>query len=162
MNRKATAARAARRGLFSPGQPPRSASFGLSKTARTPTSAKMLAVTRGERPPEMTRRPPNFRGPDRFDQLARMQVTDRMARTLGLSEEQREQIDAAMERSRVAAQQVMEGVLPRLQGQMDSLRAEIDGILTEDQRAAYREFQRQDRERFRRWTSRRGPPSRRR
>jgi len=106
--------------------------------------------------PELARRPGGLRGPTEFDQLARIQITDRMARSLRLSDEQREQIDAAMERSRVAAQQVMEGVLPRLRSQMDSLQIEIDGILTEDQRAAFREFQRQDRERFRRWTSRRG------
>lgn len=106
--------------------------------------------------PELARRPGGRRGPAEFDQLARIQVTDRMARSLQLSDDQREQIDAAMERSRVAAQQVMEGVLPRLRSQMDSLQIEIDGILTEDQRAAFREFQRQDRERFRRWTSRRG------
>lgn len=161
MNRKATAA-ALLAAVFFAGA---AATLGVLRIVENRQDGYVgedARVTRGERPPEMTRRPPNFRGPDRFDQLARMQVTDRMARALGLSEEQREQIDAAMERSRVAAQQVMEGVLPRLQGQMDSLRAEIDGILTEDQRAAYHEFQRQDRERFRRWTSRRGPPSRRR
>lgn len=112
---------------------------------------------RRDQPPELARRPGSIRGAPGFDQLARMQVTDRMARSLQLSDEQREQIDAAMESSRLAAQQVMEGVLPRLRSQMDSLQQEIDGILTEDQRAAYREFRRQDRERFRRWTSRRGP-----
>lgn len=115
-----------------------------------------------DRRPELARRPGSLRGPAEFDQLARIQVTDRMARSLRLSDEQREQIDAAMERSRVAAQQVMEGVLPRLRSQMDSLQNEIDGILTEDQRAAFREFQQQDRERFRRWTSRRGRPGSRR
>ena len=161
MNRKATAA-AVLAAVFFAGA---AATLGVLRVVENRQDAYVgedARVTRGERPPEMTRRPPNFRGADRFDQLARMQVTDRMARTLRLTDEQREQIDAAMERSRVAAQQVMEGVLPRLQGQMDSLRTEIDGILTEDQREAYREFQRQDRERFRRWTSGRGPPSRRR
>jgi len=161
MNRKATAA-AVLAAVFFAGA---AATLGVLRIVENRQDAHVGAdarTTRGERPPEMARRPPSFRGTDRFDQLARMQVTDRMARTLRLSEGQREQIDAAMERSRVAAQQVMEGVLPRLQGQMDSLRAEIDGILTEDQRAAYREFQRQDRERFRRWTSRRGPSGRRR
>lgn len=113
--------------------------------------------SRRGQPPELARRPGTTRGTPGFDQLARMQVTDRMARSLQLSDEQREQIDAAMESSRIAAQQVMEGVLPRLRSQMDSLQQQIDGILTEDQRAAYREFRRQDRERFRRWTSRRGP-----
>lgn len=161
MNRKATAA-ALLAAVFFAGA---AATLGVLRIVENRQDAYVgenAREARGERRPEMTRRPPNFRGADRFDQLARMQVTDRMARTLRLSEEQREQIDGAMERSRVAAQQVMEGVLPRLQGQMDSLRAEIDGILTEDQRAAYREFQRQDRERFRRWTSRRGPQGRRR
>lgn len=112
---------------------------------------------RRDQRPELARRPGSMQRTPGFDQLARMQVTDRMARSLRLSDEQRGRIDAAMERSRVAAQQVMEGVLPRLRSQMDSLQHEIDGILTEDQREAYREFRRQDRERFRRWTSRRGP-----
>lgn len=161
MNRKATAA-AVLAAVFFAGA---AATLGVLRVVENRQDAYVgedTRVTRRERPPEMTRRPANFRGADRFNQLARMQVTDRMARTLRLTDEQREEIDAAMERSRVAAQQVMEGVLPRLQGQMDSLRTEIDGILTEDQREAYREFQRQDRERFRRWTSGRGPPSRRR
>ena len=86
--------------------------------------------------------------------MARSRVTDRMAGALQLTHEQRKAIDDAMERSRVAAQEAMADVLPRLQGRLDSLYAAIDGILTEEQRAAFREFRRQDRARFRREGSR--------
>ena len=91
--------------------------------------------------------------------LARMRVTDRMARALQLTDEQREAIEEAMERSRFAAQEAMEEVLPRLQSRLDSLHTEIDGILDEEQREAFRKFRSQDRNRFRREGSRwfRGP-----
>ena len=90
----------------------------------------------------------------RYTDMARSRVTDRMAGALQLTHEQRKAIDDAMERSRVAAQEAMADVLPRLQGRLDSLYAAIDGSLTEEQRAAFREFRRQDRARFRREGSR--------
>ncbi|MCY3613195.1 MAG: hypothetical protein OXH51_16850 [Gemmatimonadetes bacterium] len=157
MNRRATAA-AVLAAVFFAGA---TVTLGVLRIMDNRSEGYVGEDSRSLRPdqrPELARRPGGLRGPAEFDQLARIQVTDRMARSLQLSDGQREQIDAAMERSRVAAQQVMEGVLPRLRSQMDSLQIEIDGILTEDQRAAFREFQRQDRERFRRWTSRRGRP----
>ena len=88
-----------------------------------------------------------------------MRVTDRMAWALKLTDEQRDAIEEAMERSRADAQEAMNEVLPRLQSRLDTLQAEIERILSEEQREAFREFRRQDRARFRREGSRwfRGP-----
>lgn len=91
-----------------------------------------------------------FGEPRRYMEVAHSRVTDRMARALQLTDEQREAIDEAMERSRAAAQEAMAEVLPRLQGRLDSLQAEIDRILTDEQRETFREFRSRDRDRFRR------------
>ena len=113
----------------------------------------------GERPGDGGNARRFFDESRRYTDVARMRVTDRMARALQLTDEQRDAIEEAMERSRVAAQEAMAEVLPRLRGRLDSLHAEIDGILTEEQREAYRDFRTQDRDRFRREGSRwfRGP-----
>lgn len=115
------------------------------------------AVWQGERPSRPSARPGDFpRAGSPFMELARTRVTDRMARVLELSDEQRTRIEEALERRRIASQEAMNEVLPRLRGQMDSINAEIERILTPEQREAYRQFLREDRERFRR----RGGPSR--
>lgn len=85
-----------------------------------------------------------------YRELARIRVTERMARELGLTEEQRDAIDEAMERRRARAQATMQEVLPRLELGLDSLNAEIDQLLTEEQREGFRDFRRRDRARFRR------------
>ena len=109
------------------------------------------AVWQGERPPRPSARPGDLpRGGSPFMELARTRVTDRMARVLELSDEQRTQIEEAFERRRIASQEAMNEVLPRLRSQMDSINAEIERILTPEQRDAYRRFLREDRERFRR------------
>ncbi|MDE2974291.1 MAG: hypothetical protein OXU64_06135 [Gemmatimonadota bacterium] len=104
----------------------------------------------GERPRDFgsSRRLPE--GARRYTDVARKRVTDRMARALQLTGEQREAIEEAMKRSHAAARETMAEALPRLESRLDSLNAEIDGILTEEQRAAFREFRRRDRDRFRR------------
>ena len=104
----------------------------------------------GERPGDTRRPRPFFDGARRHTDMARTRVTDRMARALQLTAEQREAIEEAMERSRVAAQEAMAEVLPRLRNRLDSLDAEIDRTLTEEQREAFREFRRRDRDRYRR------------
>ncbi len=108
-------------------------------------------VWQGERPPRPSARPGDFpRGGSPFMELARTRVTDRMARVLELSDEQRTRIEDAFERRRISSQEAMNEVLPRLRSQMDSVNAEIERILTPEQRDAYRRFLREDRERFRR------------
>ena len=113
----------------------------------------------GERPGDARNSRRFFDESRRYTEVARMRVTDRIARALQLTDEQRDAIEEAMERSRVAAQEAMAEVLPRLQSRLDSLHAEIDGFLTEEQREAFREYRSQDRDRFRREGSRwfRGP-----
>ena len=108
------------------------------------------AFWRGEQPRERAIRPSDLPGASPFMRLARTRVTEHMTETLGLTEEQRSRIEEAFDRRRTAAEEAMNRVLPMLQSQMDSLNAEIEGILTEEQRAGFREYQRQDRERFRR------------
>ncbi len=73
-----------------------------------------------------------------------------MTATLGLSDDQRTRIEQAMARRREAADEAMSRVLPALRSQMDSLNAEIEAILDDEQRAAFRDYLRDDRERFRR------------
>ena len=107
------------------------------------------------RPPFPDARPPgrpggfpnDYRG---YGELARTLVTERMASKLKLTEEQRDAIEDAMERRRLKAQAAMREVLPRLERGLDSLNAEIDAILTEEQREDFRDFRRRDRARFRR------------
>ena len=73
-----------------------------------------------------------------------------MAETLGLTDEQRSRIEDALDSRRAATEEAMSRVLPSLRSQMDSVNAKIERILTTEQRAAFREYQREDRERFRR------------
>ena len=108
-----------------------------------------------DRRPDRDRRPfpggPG--GPGGLAELARMELTDRLAQRLGLSDDQRAELDSIMERRRQRAQALMRDLMPRLQGQTDSLQAEIEAVLTPEQQEVFREFARGDRERFRR----RGP-----
>lgn len=108
------------------------------------------AFWRGEQPRGRTIGSRDFPGGPPFTELARTRVTEHMTETLGLTEEQRSRIEEAFDRRRAAAEEAMNRVLPTLQSQMDSLNAEIEGILTEEQRSAFRDYQREDRERFRR------------
>ena len=108
------------------------------------------AFWRGEQPRGRTIGSRDFPGGPPFTELARTRVTEHMTETLGLTDEQRSRIEEAFDRRRAAAEEAMNRVLPTLQSQMDSLNAEIEGILTEEQRAAFRDYRREDRERFRR------------
>ena len=113
---------------------------------------------RDDRPPGVIRRPAGMSESRRLMELARMEVSEHLSSALNLTPEQRVAIEEAMERSRVEAQEVMSEFLPRLQGGMDSLQAEIERILTPGQRAAFLNFRREDRDRFRRGPGRRFRP----
>lgn len=89
-------------------------------------------------------------GPGGLGELARMELSDRLAERLGLSDEQRVALDSIMERRRRQAQALMREFMPRLEGQTDSLQSEIEAVLTPEQQEVFREFSRGDRERFRR------------
>lgn len=107
------------------------------------------AFWRGEQPRGRAIGGPDLPGGSPFTELARTRVTEHMTETLGLTDEQRSRIEDAFDRRRAAAAEAMNRILPTLRSQMDSLNAEIEGILTEEQRAGFRDYQRQDRERFR-------------
>ncbi|MGI9628171.1 MAG: hypothetical protein ACR2QM_15165 [Longimicrobiales bacterium] len=74
-------------------------------------------------------------------ELASMELSERLADRLKLTDEQRVQVEAAMERRRKVAEETMEQVFPRLKSQMDSLQTEIEEILNEEQIEAFRRFQ---------------------
>ena len=114
------------------------------------------------------RRPP--RSPDerqqgrdesrRWTDLTRLLVSERLVKALDLTEEQVSEINLALDRNQDAAQAVWAEVLPVLQGQRDSLEAEIDRILTPEQQERFSRFLRSDRDRMMRgWESRRSRDS---
>ena len=123
-----------------------------------PVYVQEQARDRDDRPPGVIRRPGGTADSRRFMELARMEVSEHLSRTLDLTPEQQVAIEEAMERSRIDAQGVMSEFLPRLQNGMDSLQTEIERILTPEQRAAFQDFRRQDRDRFRRGPGRRSRP----
>ncbi|MDH3223928.1 MAG: hypothetical protein OEO23_09440 [Gemmatimonadota bacterium] len=88
-------------------------------------------------------------GPGGLPELARMDISERLANRLGLTEDQRAQLDSIMERRRREAETLMQEFMPRLRSQTDALQREIEGVLTEEQQAIFREFTREGRERFR-------------
>ncbi len=104
---------------------------------------------RGEPPPRPDRRA-GFPATPPFTELARTRVTEHMTEALDLTDDQRVRIEEAFERRRVATQETMNRIMPRLRSQMDSLNAEIEGILSPEQRAAFEEYLNEDRDRFHR------------
>ena len=112
---------------------------------------------RRDRPPGD--RPDGVRQGQRpWTELTRLRISGRLARELALTEEQQEEIQAAMEQSRADAQQFWADVLPALAGQRDSLEAAIAQILTPEQNEVFLQFLTADRERsLRGRDSRRSP-----
>lgn len=86
----------------------------------------------------------------RWTELARMRVSDRLSRELGLTDEQRADVRDAFDRHQREAQQVWDDVLPVLAEQQDSLDAEIARILTPEQNRRFRRYLVDDRDRMRR------------
>jgi Spy/CpxP family protein refolding chaperone len=78
-----------------------------------------------------------------------MEFTERLAERLDLTEEQRTRLETVMEERRRKTEALMESVVPALRSQTDSLQLEIEAILTEEQRAIYRRFAEEGRDRFR-------------
>ena len=93
---------------------------------------------------------PDAGRPSRWTELARLRVSDRLSRELGLTEEQRAGIRDAFDRHQRDAQQVWGEVLPVLAEQQDSLDAEIARILTPGQNERFRRYLTADRDRMRR------------
>ena len=95
-------------------------------------------------------RPGGPRGERQWSELVRLRVTERLSRTLGLTEEQVAEVREAMERHQAEAERVWEELLPVLAGQRDALNAELADILTAEQYERFQRFLRDDRERGRR------------
>lgn len=82
-----------------------------------------------------------------WSELARLRVTERLAGTLELTEEQVDAIREAMDRHQADAQEIWDDVLPVLAAQRDSLNAEMERILTPRQHERFLRFLRDDGER---------------
>jgi len=64
-------------------------------------------------------------------------VVDRLNRELHFSSEQRAQVQQIVDRHRVRIDALMSGVRPQIRQEFDATNAEIDKVLTPDQRAAF-------------------------
>lgn len=113
-----------------------------------PRELQHRAFWRGEAPPGWADRLPGVRGASPFMELARTRVTEHMTEALGLTDQQRSRIEDALEDRRVATQEAMNRILPGLRSQMDSVNAEIEAILTPEQRTAFQAYLRDDRARL--------------
>lgn len=60
---------------------------------------------------------------------------------LGLDEEQAARVDSMMEIQRQKADSLLESMHPRLKALMDSTNADIEAVLTDEQRARFRQMQ---------------------
>lgn len=113
--------------------------------------------TRDRRPPRSPDDRPQGRNDSRrWTEMTRLLVSERLVRTLDLTEEQVSEINLALDRNQESAQAVWADVLPVLQSQRDSLEAEIGRILTPEQRDRFDRILRSDRDRFRRGRDGRG------
>lgn len=66
---------------------------------------------------------------------------DEFGAELGLDEEQAARVDSMMEIQRQKADSLLESMGPRLKALMDSTNADIEAVLTDEQRARFREMQ---------------------
>lgn len=67
-------------------------------------------------------------------------MVDRMTEELGLTPEQRMQLDSIVGRRLEAMRGVREQFRPQVQGMLDSARQDLDRILTPEQRARFRQM----------------------
>lgn len=66
---------------------------------------------------------------------------DEFGAELGLDEEQAARVDSMMEIQRQKADSLLDSMGPRLKALMDSTNADIEAVLTDEQRARFREMQ---------------------
>ncbi len=92
---------------------------------------------------------PGPRGPDGWPRgFSPMMLSDRLAGTLELTEEQQTRVRQILEGRHARAAEVLEGIEPRLRAQLDSIRAEIRGILTPSQQEQFDRLMEQEEELF--------------
>jgi len=85
------------------------------------------------------RHPPGADGGD-WEFGMRRRMVDRLSQELALSASQRERLDSLMERRAASFRRVREEMQPRLKALIDSSRAEIEGLLTPEQRERFRQL----------------------
>lgn len=71
---------------------------------------------------------------------------ERFADDLGLTADQRSEIDRILERYRASAQSMWDEFRPRYRSMVDSVRTQIEGVLTSEQVTQYRELLRSRRD----------------
>ena len=138
------------------------ATLGVSRIVDHQRDADSDAFFRAEHQDRRPTRPPGER-PDairqsqRWTELARLRVTERLINRLDLREEQLEGVMEAMDRSQSDAQEVWDDILPVLASQRDSLEAELGRILTPEQHVIFLTFLKADHERVLRGRNSRRP-----
>jgi Spy/CpxP family protein refolding chaperone len=78
----------------------------------------------------------------------RRNMVDRLSRELALSPSQRTKLDSVMERQAAAFKKIREETQPRIKALVDSSHAQIDQLLTPEQRAKYAKIMEYHEERF--------------
>ena len=117
--------------------------------------AGVLSTLGVQRFTESDRDGPRYRTEANHDQRDRHRrggdrALDHLSHELDLSEEQRETVGAIMKRRWEITSELMREIEPRLRQQMDSVNAEIEEVLSEDQAARFREIMDKERRRYRR------------
>lgn len=85
--------------------------------------------------------------PGRLPMMAGSFFSHRLERRLGLTPEQKGEIDAILERTRRQAEELRHELRPQVHALMEQANEEIEQVLTEEQRAAYEELRRHHRRR---------------
>jgi len=78
----------------------------------------------------------------------RRNMVERLSAELALSPSQRTKLDSVMERQAAAFKRIREETQPKIKALVDSSRAQIDQLLTPDQRAKYAKIRERNEERF--------------
>lgn len=75
--------------------------------------------------------------PRRAMQFAARRVVEHLDRDLHLSAQQKVQIQGIIDRHRVRMESIMSGVRPRMRGEIEATNAEIETVLTPEQRVEF-------------------------
>lgn len=131
------------------------ATLGTLRIVESRAEDEPSPVFRPDTPDRRPTRSPDARPQGREDsrrwtEVTRLLVSERLTRAVGLSEEQVEEINQALERHQEASQAVWADLLPVLESQRDSLQAEIGRILTPEQRERFDRIVTSDRDRYQR------------
>lgn len=96
------------------------------------------------------------RGPS---MLAPMRISDRLARELNLTEDQKEQVLAILEARTRRSEERLSEILPRLKADLDSMFLEVREILTPEQQQLFDERREREEERMFRRSPEGRPPT---